>query len=309
MTQLPRIVIEYIGLISIVVISIVMIMNNDDLSYALTTLAAFAGASFKVLPSLNRLVKASQALSYSENIINDYFTKLKNKTSLKDKVTDFNNDAPEKIILKGSISFGIDKSLEIENTIELSKFNKTLVYGPSGEGKTTFINYLALQLSQSEIHKNLVLDFSESNVNNNFKTKVAYVGQTSFFIETLGISRNIIFDDVDELVLNENISNSDVINKAMLDFYSSESTHNENVKELSGGQRQRIAIARALASNSYFLILDEPTSALDALTSDQILSNILNENRYVFMVSHSDHSFDKFDCVIEIKDGVISRVR
>ena len=95
----------------------------------------------------------------------------------------------------------------------------------------------------------------------------------------------------------------------MLDFYSSESTHNENVKELSGGQRQRIAIARALASNSYFLILDEPTSALDALTSDQILSNILNENRYVFMVSHSDHSFDKFDCVIEIKDGVISRVR
>src|ERR1700741_3417482 len=33
--------------------------------------------------------------------------------------------------------------------------------------------------------------------------------------------------------------------------------------EFSGGQRQRIAIARALASESEFIVCDEPTSALD----------------------------------------------
>ena len=42
--------------------------------------------------------------------------------------------------------------------------------------------------------------------------------------------------------------------------------------EFSGGQRQRIAIARALASESEFIVCDEPTSALDVSVQAQILN-------------------------------------
>jgi peptide/nickel transport system ATP-binding protein len=44
--------------------------------------------------------------------------------------------------------------------------------------------------------------------------------------------------------------------------------------EFSGGQRQRIAIARALASESEFIVCDEPTSALDVSVQAQILNQM-----------------------------------
>ena len=56
---------------------------------------------------------------------------------------------------------------------------------------------------------------------------------------------------------------------------------------ISGGQRQRIGIARAIYSNSNFLIFDEATSAIDFETEKKIIDNLIKlPGKTMIIISH-----------------------
>lgn len=310
-TQMPRIAIEYFGLISLILVTLFMVLTSNDPTYTLTTLAAFAAASFKVLPSLNRLLKASQSLSYSTNVVNEYFKVSKElvKSQGVEVIGETHASVADKIILKGEIQIDLSHRLRINDPIEFNKNDNILVFGPSGEGKTTFVNHLALRLSQVTMASNIELDFSNYQRDKHVVSKICYVGQNSFFVEWDGIMRNIIFDDITDANVSEEIQKRNLFDKACIDFCSLEDPRPRPVKELSGGQRQRVAIARALAVDSNFIILDEPTSALDSNTSRRVLANLLSEEKFVVIVSHSEQPFDRFDCVLKVENGEVSRVK
>ena len=76
----------------------------------------------------------------------------------------------------------------------------------------------------------------------------------------------------------------------------------------SGGEGQKIAVARCFAKNSEVLILDEPTSAIDPISEQQILNEVIKENKSKTMIFISHRlSVTKFvDKIYLLENGVIT---
>ena len=79
---------------------------------------------------------------------------------------------------------------------------------------------------------------------------------------------------------------------------------------LSGGQRQRLAIARALLSDPWFLVLDEPTSALDAHSEHDVHSTLADLRGMVTMlvISQRHSTLELCDDIVVIDRGEIVAV-
>ncbi len=76
---------------------------------------------------------------------------------------------------------------------------------------------------------------------------------------------------------------------------------------ISGGQKQRIALARALYSESKFLILDDPFSAVDIGTEARIIERLRDvaAERTIIIFSHRLAAFELADLVIVLDKGKV----
>ena len=72
-------------------------------------------------------------------------------------------------------------------------------------------------------------------------------------------------------------------------------------KLISQGQAQRIVSARALYSNTEFLILDEPTSSLDDENSKLFMEDLKKiKNITILMISHDQNLLKYAENVIDL---------
>ena len=207
------------------------------------------------------------------------------------------------------VGFSYDKAEVLKNiSLKIEKGKTIALVGPSGGGKSTFVDLLPrfYDCSSGEIliDGNPIKDLKINDV----RGVMGIVSQeTILFNDT--VMGNITMGI-------ENVNEEDVIAAAKVanahEFISKmEQGYRTNIGDrgvkLSGGQRQRISIARAVLKNPPILILDEATSALDTeserLVQDALVK--LMQNRTSIVIAHRLSTIQFADEIIVISKGEI----
>lgn len=185
---------------------------------------------------------------------------------------------------------------------------RVAIVGPSGAGKTTFVNLIPRFYEQQEgqilINGQDVREYTLATLRRN----IAMVSQDAFLFN-IRVSENIAYG---QEAFDEN-----AIQKAAKAAYAHDfilklpggydSIVGERGTKLSGGQKQRLTIARAILKNAPLLILDEATSALDSESErivQKALENLMAE-RTSIVIAHRLSTVLSADRIIVMDKGCI----
>jgi ATP-binding cassette, subfamily B, bacterial PglK len=310
--NLPKLWLEFISLFLITLLLSHMLKNNFSQSMIISTLGLYVAAVFRLMPSINKIINAIQAIKYFEpildNISKDFDAINKNVfVEAKDAQRLYMNS---KIILS-NLSYGYNKSeLLLENlSLTISKNQKIGITGKSGSGKSTLVKILAGLIKP--INGKFTID-DKINIENDYLylNNISFVPQNIFIISD-SIRRNIAFGVNDKDIDDEKINHC--LKEVQLDSLISSLSDGinyyllENGKNLSGGQIQRIGIARALYYEPDILVFDESTSSLDLINEEKILKLIqkISANKTVIFVSHKKEVLDFCDIIYRIENKKI----
>ncbi|KAI8907838.1 P-loop containing nucleoside triphosphate hydrolase protein [Gorgonomyces haynaldii] len=186
----------------------------------------------------------------------------------------------------------------------------TAIMGPSGAGKTTFMNVLRGKVSRTG--GTLWINGKEAEIHQ-FKKLMGFVPQDDIMIRELTVRQVLVYsariraprswttaeidEHVDRLLVSLNLAHvqhtkiGDEVNRG-----------------ISGGQRKRVNIGMEMAAVPVCIFLDEPTSGLDAtaaLEVTEILKQITRLGITVVSVIHQPRVeiFESFDDVLLIGKG------
>ena len=291
--SLPRYWFELLTIIGIILLVMVMVNQNKDLSLFVPTLGLFAAAAFRLMPSITRIINCNQDIRFGLPAVYTLADEI--NLSKKNNLIDKKND---KIIVNNSIElkkiyYTYPKSSKtILNEINLTVKCGTSIglVGESGIGKTTLINIILGLLSP--VKGQILAD--GKNIHDGIRSwqnQIGYVPQ-NIYLNDDSIEQNIAFGIPENEIDNNAINNA--INKAQLSNFintlenGSKTKVGECGERISGGQRQRIGIARALYKNPKIIVLDESTNSLDSNTEQAIINevNFLKGKKTIIMIAH-----------------------
>ena len=184
------------------------------------------------------------------------------------------------------------------------------VRGPSGGGKTTFLNILGgidrPTAGRIEVNGSNLVDFSEGELVRYRLRQTGFVFQFFNLVPTLTAEENI---ELPMRLASKDGTARKARTKELLDLVGLAHRARHRPDELSGGEQQRIAIAVALSNDPPLLLADEPTGELDTKTGQEVLNLFqrLNQDlkKTIVVVTHDARVADIANRTLDIRDGKI----
>ncbi len=207
-----------------------------------------------------------------------------------------------------SFSYVKERPLIKDFNLEVRSGQRIAIVGPTGCGKTTFINLLMrfYDVSGGRITVDGV-DIRKIT-RHSLRRQYGMVLQetwlkTATVRENLKLGRPDASDD--EMYEAARKTHCHGFIKRLENGYDTVIT--EGGGELSAGQKQLLCIARAMIMNPPMLILDEATSSIDTRTEQRVQKAMreLMEGRTSFVVAHRLSTIMECDKILVMKDGDI----
>jgi len=280
-----------------------------EVSSIVAYISIYAAVSFRILPSINRIITSSNNLASRSHVL-DYLiaNKTDNKIYNRQNQLEFNHQIE---LSKADFFYsGCDPILS-SVSMTVSKGDFIGLIGDSGSGKSTVLHLVSsLLIAQKGQLKIDGVSIDSSNVSD-YRYLFSYVNQDVFMLNDT-ILKNIAFADA-----NPNQAKiKDCLNKVNLTNWV-ESLPNgihtsigELGSQISGGQRQRIAIARALYKDSEIFLFDEISNNLDEESKAEILKTmkaIKREGKTAIFVTHNREELEICNVIYSIENNKINR--
>jgi len=314
LVQFPRLWLEILAIGGLAILVFAMVKQGSDLRAILPTLALFAAAAFRLMPSVTRILGALHLLQYGLPAASTLSAELKLPAPATDE--------------QGGSAVTFSESLALHNvtyryegapvpalqklTLSVRRGETVGFIGASGAGKSTLVDIL-LGLLTPDAGEVRVDGADIQSSLRNWQNRIGYVPQFIYLTDDT-LRRNVAFGLSENQIDESSVQRA--IQAAQLDEFirslpdGLETMVGERGARLSGGQRQRIGIARALYHDPEVLVLDEATSALDITTERGVMGAVkaLQGTKTIFIVAHRLSTVEHCDLIFRLENGrVVAR--
>lgn len=322
LSAIPKPVMEALCIAGLMAVIAIQVANGTtDTTQFIGVLGVFAAAAFKLLPSVNKISSYFAAIVHNavviEKVRDEYREMHETKLSGGQNKESAAKTREKTISLEREISVehlefsypNTEEAVIRDANVVIPKNCSAAFIGPSGAGKTTFVDLIlgiltpqkgSICVDGTDIHEAL----------RGWHEKIGYIPQTIYMLDDT-IRNNIAFGDAGEI---DDARVWEALRQAQLeDFIKGledglDTVIGEAGVRLSGGQRQRIGIARALYRRPEVLVLDEATSALDNETEAAVMEAIdrLQGKMTMFIIAHRLSTIQNCDIVYKVENGQVT---
>ena len=146
----PRVILEYFSILGLLIVAMTQVYLGKNFSEILLLLVIYGVASFKLIPSFNKILICLNSIQYNRPSLELIYSILNKKNNSSNIDIDTNNsDSTQNLFIKNLVFKDVDFKYKNSNKIILNKINFEIkpkdifgILGESGAGKSTIIDLI-----------------------------------------------------------------------------------------------------------------------------------------------------------------------